>query len=1612
METPHEASAEPNAQGGGEPSGEDHEHHRDTIQVEDSQHDEADSTISIPTATGHQEAVRDTQPDDERPGTANSMHSDYANFGNSEDGTMLAGLTVPFAKTAGADGPITKETQVFTRPSIDTEVATPSFFAFGKATKHQMDMVGTRKGPAAAVTTLIAKTFEKDVPAQGQSKDVSDLHNIGVQELAQEHVALPEQHEVDEAARAEQPMTQPAETGSKKRKKRKKRTRQNAAPTEQPAEHADVAHSSVARWQQEERAPDADHAFPSTDRVAETDQTDHAEVFEPAAEYLDPTRPGTPIENLAEADFNGAISSPHSQLQDDLHAASFEQFQIVDLTADDMEDEGAVIEAKDDASQSEQSMPAMVRDDYIQGQPAGMHPAGVIRRAPNRPDYSRVLKRYPRAGQRVAAPTPVQRQPSEPYSSDVFGEAHEALLRVQRKNETLISQYHADRAALDAELQRVTEAKQQLQADLDEVQQQKGDMSILLEQQRGKISAYEGKLNRFRTFVDGLGNDVNALKREAGVTRRKGDELIQEGEDRKAEQAALFEQISSCAEKSAQLKDQALKACQEAHFDVQAVHLRNEYLEKQLSERIGLLAEERDRRAHLERQLVTVASSDEVVRRTLKSNNDAVLDKLYEIHATLEDAGNDKIPAEMVEKTLAAIQALTSQQSSNADDLVSVKDMIESISDSVTSLATDAEMARVTEQSAKSSLQATLADAFKELKNDLSRREQLMQQEAVQREMVRGLQDKITASNIRSNDLQTKLHDVEQRELRLKDANHALQTRIDTLRSDVAPERSGHLPPSVLRAEVSAKAMALESAKAELTAKAEELRTLGDTNARLEEQSRSLQQKLEEVNRQLVDVDVLRKDLEDKSEAELKKHRKELQEHADRNVADHMMKVNNKLRMVATQRDSLEKKIPALNEEVAASKAKIEELRSHAAELARERDGELEQLRQQAQGWEHKAETVQSQLDSVQAAGKMNKTSKKEYDAVCARLAQKKDKLHQSLEERAALAKHMEELQQALESTQSREADVKALLERSQVESGAALKQARKKLVEAEEAFECSEAGVQHLKENCENEVAAAMRKAERQIGALQQRATEAETDAQRQKDEGLRFRAEVEETWRNDEARHDQNLIAANNRATQAEAQQKEALAETERLRKELESVVARHAEEQLRSQQRQSLEEPAIRVPPAVKGITPTMSNKENEPPRPRRKVDRNAGTVIEFGPVPVPEILRRPESRAKSAEDAIRGPVVEDSKLKDLPAKRMLARTFSELTDDMLDRASTAHGHRRTQVIEETQFDDQLPSFAALNSMTSSHALKSKPASSVCSMPSVSGGVGHSSDSDKPNGHEPQSQPPADELHSFAVYEDHEQSQVTLGTQAARDQLHDSLHWPEAEKKKYSFRKSYPVPNSASKMVHRDGEHESYRKRSDTTVQSDKRTAEIRGESRASSGTSKRTPESERHSSTPDFVGKVASGRKMSTYRTTEGSGPARRHSGIAPRPVADPRLTQRAATKRKAPPTTTEGYEHERKKRMAAKSGDSHRNTESSRYALRGAAQPSIRDLPSLERPANGRGTSHHTGSSSQAQSQTQSRMRTLGRGASRGVRGTGKMSKTDEFNARFSQELSL
>ena len=392
--------------------------------------------------------------------------------------------------------------------------------------------------------------------------------------------------------------------------------------------------------------------------------------------------PNTPTRPEVDLEHQQYSSSPHSQLQGDLEAASNKANVARSLDSvssnPQLQNLMPVEEQRDDDLMVDTSY-----QDHLQIHPRDLHVhdnnAHTVYGASHSPIPSRVSKRKAKVSRGATTPPASDGDHAGHSPSDINDWLQIVAYKVRQYEQSSSAKFAAEREMLHAELEEALNAKLALQDNLDTVQQQKDDLVVTIAKQKAKLAAYESKVTRFKTFVDGLGNDVDSLKREANSTRRKSEQLAQDEEGRKAERDALFEQLGICAERSAHLKDRALKTCQETQEELQKALQSGTYFEQQLSEKVGLLSEERDRRAQLERQLASALESNQSALQTLQSNSDAMIEKLYEIHEDLKADDRHKEMYEILGKTFGIIQALNSETTSIVEGVTDVKGLVEGL---------------------------------------------------------------------------------------------------------------------------------------------------------------------------------------------------------------------------------------------------------------------------------------------------------------------------------------------------------------------------------------------------------------------------------------------------------------------------------------------------------------------------------------------------------------------------------------------------------------------------------------------------------------------------------------------------------------------------------------------------------------------------------------------------------------------------------------------------------------------------------------------------------------------------------------------------------------------
>lgn len=1036
---------------------------------------------------------------------------------------------------------------------------------------------------------------------------------------------------------------------------------------------------------------------------------------------------------------------------------------------------------------------------------------------------------------------------------------------------SILEQYDAQHAAAVSELakardhlvnenERVNEAAQHLRGELDAVIQEKAVLMGLVEQHRQKLKTYVAKMSRFKTFVDGLGHDVDALKKESNVTKRRGDELAREGDDCKAQNAALYDKLSACTEKSVRLKDEALNLCRQAIEERLKACERNEWLERRVDELSGLLVEERDRRTEVERRLDEAHNTTLV--RAIQSSHDTLIEKLYEIQ---EAAGTESkiftTVSEMIASILAAVQALTSQHSSNADDICSVQASLKTIREAITTVA-QAERNLPPTSIGTDRFQSLIETAMQALRSDIQRLDQHVRDSA-ETKVLSVLQGQLDASNAKCSHLEQQVEALNRE--KLGNNGHA---------QPVHDQINSPLNMRELQAKLDATVQDLNAAQATLTSK-------DDNHSALREEMR-------ELGAQLTATESQRLKLEGALREEGDKARKHYKAHSEQLIAEYAAKKDNELHAAMQEKYKLQQMVGILKNELLTCKGQISGLEGQIEGLGRSETAELS-LAKQVEDLTLKLSTERTKHQQRQA-----------------------------------------ELDNAVHTAESAHATVKA------------------ELTATLEKLERNETGIEYLQQDCKRQVDAEEERGRRRVEALQQRLEEAEAELQASKDGQSHFATEFQESWDTETAQHAKQLSAAKANTTRIETERDEARAEHARLKKELEHLAAESDDfaaaqaaavkaetardeataEIMRLRQELSALAAARSTPQpssdrplniamprtsvsivaeAMPSFSPLTSNKENESPRPRKKTDCTKQHVVDEGPIPVPKVLR-PSSQAKTSESNTREPVTEDSQQPDpadvplieqqsrasLPVSYM--RSMRADSEDMLDTVSYIYP-QSTQIVEETRVND-LPTLAAFNA-----GGRTAHQSSVLSMP-------HSSQQ------------------SFAIHEDTRSQGSDTQAQAHK------LEVTEADKEKFTFRKTFPHPNSASKLKPRPPTQRS----------------------------------ADSSSSSPAFVKESVHSRKVSTYQGGEYSAKKRTLSRTGScKPAADHYLLGReshvaAAPSKRKGDQICESYKHEGKKRQVGSQESSQSDMESQarRYSLRGSgAPPSIRDLPSMTSTSSGR-----------------------------------------------------
>ncbi|KAI6818917.1 hypothetical protein KC352_g9457 [Hortaea werneckii] len=1496
-------------------------------------------TQSVPTKTGD-EADHGAQHDDERPQTAGTSYSGNTNL-DEEDVLFLDSVTHrgTTKDAAGDCQPVTNDQPSLIEPPQTNNNESEQVFSFAPAIPQQLDMTGTRRAFASVMKshTSAANEGEQQVSQQTQFHDMRHLKpeawsNDGVH--AHEKPGEP-------SRRPEESSQTMSQDDSRSQLSLNPDT-MNAIANPQACLSLQDDKNSIRCGKASNHRPQTDngdlHGFVPANRVDRLNLKYQGEEIQAlSGQFSTSKKTKASLAEHHDALFHmqsPGTTEPTASLQAEAKAPGGSSLHNPSSGDNEPRTDATARVAVNHSPTMEQHVDRC--DGYSPISSRGGHQATSRKTA----------KRRPRSKKTKMTPPVGNNGQSDQSTSDIEDYLQVFGYKMHVKKQEAARKHAAERDALLAKLQHEIEAKSALQEELRSARADRASLITNVEQQKMRVQTLEHKVSRFRTFVDGLGNDMDALKKESGASRRRSERLIQEGEERKAEQHDLLEQLSDCAEKSAQLQSSALKACQETQSELKIAQQQNNYFDQQLNEKVGLLAEERDRRVQQEARAVSDAGSNQAVLSALKANHDALLDQLYLIRTLIEDAENDKKTTDLVEKVLAAVQALTSQQSANVDDLLSMTGDMQSLSNEVTSFIELASKGKSSRQPDVDCLRDHLDEALQRIKDHFDLRKEMAEHAARDEEGTAALQEKLKNIDMRllERDRQNAADETAKEQLR--DQIHRLQTRIESLQQSHLSSGTSDTQFVRVRDELEAKGRALDAANDKLLSIQQELRSLHETNNGFQEQKQSLLNDVAEAERRAATADAEKRSVEIKYKDDAEKLRSDVSNHFQNALSKTKMHNENNLRRLTSQRDEATQKSKHLQGEVEAARASLVQFQQESTERTAEQARHLRAMEEQAETSQHEIESLRTRL-----AERHDQTE--DDDAIkqhISRLNELSEQLNfvrterqAALEQKELLAAKVESIQHDLMQTQcaKEEAEKRAL--QFSGEKGIQLEQLKNRVDELENDLKQAKTDLQSQKKVFEDKLASEESSRKGSLKALQLNIQEQQVDIESYKEKLLQAETELEKALTGERNQHGRMIAHRNAEDLNSQVNTSETMADHQFPHSATTQL------EQLLPHNSGLSQSPSSRPPFGVgtvkDGITPTATNKENQPPKPRKKVDRSTNTITDADPLPVPDILRRPDSRvseSQKTEVTRHEPLADPGQSRSTHTQtRSLLGSKAGPSDTHGKRPITAAISESDEMLDRTQTTEKLPWFSEFND---SNALSQDPRaeaklSAVTDSPVNDTGLLANVLSDSHSPRNTRGQIANDisttQSEGFAIYEDLQQGDRSRREKNAesRGALRDSPAWTRTQAERDDFRKVYPNPNSALKLVRHDdvgkpGPASAGLELKSRMPVSERSTSKL-SETHARMEPAVYHPKSQRiltansaKSSSPDYVAK-AGARMQTTYHLESGPdstklGAFRSQSKRLP----DPRLVGREAQqakKRKSSGSVLEGYESERKKR---------------------------------------------------------------------------------------------
>ncbi|GAB7354959.1 hypothetical protein MBLNU459_g5574t1 [Dothideomycetes sp. NU459] len=636
---------------------------------------------------------------------------------------------------------------------------------------------------------------------------------------------------------------------------------------------------------------------------------------------------------------------------------------------------------------------------------------------------------------------------------------------------------------------QVVQASESYRKRIGELETERKLLQMQLTAQAFHKSKLKDRAQKLVKFLNGLGSDINALRKQQNLDADRMGEYAQQHADFGTNYHAIKTGTLQAIQRFSDFKAKNWTLTHDLMVQMQDLRLQKTYLEQQLNEKVGMLSEERDRRSKLENQVKIPQAEQEKLHRVLQECTSTVLSKLDALRSSGDEKRQNEVILDLMKKCSEDTESLRHLGQALTEGIDGLQGLLETLS-SVMKKHFDDSTATETEQPDRTQdLGKRFAGLFESIKAELRSQERFVAEASTLRESITRMEERLKMSDAKITDLNSQVAGYHAQET---NSREQIQ-RLEISNASLQMERiSAELTNTSLRQKVQENhdlGLELKTVKAEQADVTSKLTTLTAQIQGIEGEKANLKRILAEKDIELrkarltaSDFGPERTQLQNKAREDLQKLAAELGEQAK----SFARKQDGEIFQRRREKEALEKNLTAVKSKLESAEAENQKLKEQAknesatsriAALSAESELKNTQIRLLSSGEaaeKEKSERLQHTVIELRAAEQASRTSMKlqndqvqqvleEHRQIQLRLdesesarievegrlrkqendARARSGKHQ--EEQASLQRNVEEAHSHAEAADSRFEEVSTRLE----ETGFQLKEAHTRLEEA-----------------------------------------------------------------------------------------------------------------------------------------------------------------------------------------------------------------------------------------------------------------------------------------------------------------------------------------------------------------------------------------------------------------------------------------------------------------------------------------------------------------------------------------------------------------------------------